>query len=87
VRSSNGETEMRFVVRTLLRLGGRAWPIEITLTNREGMELPMLIGREALAGRALVDAEKSWMLGAPDWNASPGRALAARRSAPLGGRR
>ena len=32
---------------------------EITLTNRERMELPMLIGREALAGHALVDAGQS----------------------------
>jgi hypothetical protein len=63
IRSSNGETEMRNVIRTELYLAGRTWPIELTLTNRERMELPMLIGREALAGRVLVDAEKSWLSG------------------------
>lgn len=65
VRSSNGETELRFVIRTELALAGRSWPVEVTLTNRERMELPMLIGREALAGRMLVDAERSWLCGRP----------------------
>jgi hypothetical protein len=67
IRSSNGETELRFVIRTELWLAGRTWPVEISLTNRERMDLPMLIGREALAGRALVDADKSWLWGRPLW--------------------
>src|SRR5690606_9136743 len=50
VRSSNGESEMRFVVCTSLLVAGRSRPLEITLTNRDRMELPMLVGREALAG-------------------------------------
>ena len=70
VRSSNGETELRFVIRTDLLLAERIWPIELTLTNRERMELPMLIGREALAGRLLVNAGKSWLWGRPDWRSS-----------------
>ena len=65
IRSSNGGTELRFVIRTELTLAGRAWAVDITLTNRERMELPMLIGREALAGRVLVDAERSWLCGQP----------------------
>jgi hypothetical protein len=69
VRSSNGETELRFVISTELLLAGRIWPAEITLTNREKMDLPMLIGREALSGRVLVDAARSWLWGRPDWRA------------------
>jgi hypothetical protein len=65
VRSSNGESEMRYVVAMRLRVGGEEWVIDVTLTNRERMEMPMLIGREALAGRVLVDAAKSWLGGAP----------------------
>lgn len=65
VRSSNGEAERRIVIGTELELAGRAWPIELTLTNRLLMDLPMLIGREALAGRVLVDAERSWVWGRP----------------------
>ena len=65
VRSSNGESEMRYLVAMRLRIGGEEWVIDVTLTNRERMEMPMLIGREALAGRVLVDAAKSWLGGAP----------------------
>jgi hypothetical protein len=65
VRSSNGESEMRYLVAMRLRIGGEEWVIDVTLTNRERMEMPMLIGREALAGRVLVDAARSWLGGAP----------------------
>jgi hypothetical protein len=78
VRSSNGETELRYVIRTALAVAGQTWPIDITLTNRERMDLPMLIGREALAGRALVDPERSWLCGRPLWRSvDPRRALQA----------
>ena len=88
VRSSNGGTELRFVIRTELALGGRAWAANITLTNRERMELPMLIGREALAGRVLVDAERSWLCGQP-MSPKAERPKPARRKQParLGERR
>jgi hypothetical protein len=86
VRSSNGETELRYVIRTELALAGRVWPVEISLTNRERMELPMLIGREALAGRVLVDAEKSWLWGRPRWRPASSRRFrpATRRRARSG---
>lgn len=85
VRSSNGEAELRFVIRTDLALAGRTWPIDLTLTNRERMELPMLVGREALAGRVLVDAEKSWIWGKPVWR-DVARSGRPRRPRPLAGR-
>lgn len=78
VRSSNGETELRVVIGAELELAGRVWPIELTLTNRGRMELPMLIGREALAGRVLVDAARSWTWGRP---------AAPRRVSPRGPRK
>jgi hypothetical protein len=71
VKSSNGETELRFVIRTELRLAGQTWPVEVSLTNRERMDLPMLIGREAIAGRVVVDPGKSWLCGRPVWRSRP----------------
>jgi len=71
VKSSNGEAELRFFIRTELWLAGSTWRVEISLTNRERMDLPMLIGREALAGRVLVDADKSWVWGRPVWRTKP----------------
>ena len=69
VRSSSGHSETRLVVRLTLRLGVRSdadeWPIELTLADRGAMAVPMLIGREALAGRVLVDPSRALVLG-PD---------------------
>ena len=48
VTSSNGESELRYVIRSDVTVGGRTWPIELTLTNRETMTNRMLIGRSAL---------------------------------------
>ena len=60
VTSSNGESEMRYVIRTTLKLGARAWPIELTLANRETMSYRMLIGRQAIQDDMLVDPATSF---------------------------
>jgi len=61
VRSSTGHAETRPVVRTTLSLGTVAWPIELTLTSRDAMGFRMLLGREALRGRALIDPGRSFL--------------------------
>ncbi len=55
VTSSNGERERRVVIETDIAIAGQRWPIEITLTNRALMRTRMLLGRQALAGRVLID--------------------------------
>ena len=60
VMSSNGVREMRYVIETTLSLGGRQWPIEVTLTNREHMTYRMLIGRQAIRADMLVDCGASF---------------------------
>ena len=59
VKNTSGLVEARYVIRETLRLGDQAWPIEITLTNRDAMGYRMLLGREAMVGRVLVDPEGS----------------------------
>jgi ribosomal protein S6--L-glutamate ligase len=54
VTSSNGEAELRCVIKTTLQFADSAWPIEVTLTDREGMAYHMLLGRMALVERCLV---------------------------------
>ncbi len=49
VTSSNGEGELRYVIRTTLSVADQSWPIDVTLTNRTGMTSRMLLGRQALA--------------------------------------
>jgi len=63
VTSSNGQTELRYVIRTVVRFGKRKWPIEITLTDRETMAYRMLIGRSAMEGKLVVLPGHSFLLG------------------------
>jgi hypothetical protein len=65
VRSSSGEVSIRPVVLTNVRLLGRTWPIELTLANRDEMGFRMLLGREAIRGRMLVDSGSSYLGGKP----------------------
>lgn len=55
VKSSNGEAEQRYVIKTPITLGDKTWAIEITLTDRSDMNYLMLLGREALGDQFLVD--------------------------------
>lgn len=54
VTSSNGETEMRYVISSTVAIGGQSWPIEITLTDRGAMAYRMLLGRQALGDHVTV---------------------------------
>lgn len=63
VRSSSGDAEKRLVVKVPLQLGDRTWEVEVTLTNRDSMGYRMLLGREAMVGRMLVDPEASFLQG------------------------
>jgi ribosomal protein S6--L-glutamate ligase len=65
VKSSSGFREQRYVIGAELEIGGKKWTIEITLTNRDSMGFRMLLGREAMSGRVLVDPEEKYLLGQP----------------------
>lgn len=62
VRSSNGVAEVRPVIQTSARLGVLDWTIELTLAARDEMGFRMLLGREALRRRFLVDSGRSFRL-------------------------
>jgi hypothetical protein len=62
VKSSNGHYTKRPVVLTHVSLGGLVWPIELTLANRETMGMPMLLGRQSLKNRFLVNPGRSYLL-------------------------
>ncbi|EKA5636118.1 ATP-dependent zinc protease [Vibrio navarrensis] len=62
VKSSNGTFEHRCVIETLLRMGDQEWPIEITLSNRQDMTYMMLLGRQGMSDKVLVDPSQSHIL-------------------------
>lgn len=63
VRNSGGERELRPVIETDIRIGADTWPIELTLTRRDAMGFRMLLGRQALRKRAVVDPGSSFRAG------------------------
>jgi hypothetical protein len=65
VRSSSGASRLRPVVSTTVELAGTLVPIEVTLTRRDEMGFRMLIGRQALRRRFLVDSGRSYLGGKP----------------------
>jgi len=63
VRSSSGQVELRPVITTRVAVGEHVWPIELTLTNRDEMGFRMLLGRQAIRGRFLIDGGRSYLQG------------------------
>jgi hypothetical protein len=62
ITDSGGNCQERYVIRTRLKLGLRTWPIELTLSNRDAMGFRMLIGREAIRRRYVVDPARSYVV-------------------------
>ncbi|MGE0213659.1 MAG: ATP-dependent zinc protease [Parvibaculaceae bacterium] len=62
IRSSSGHSEERLVIETVVALGPHRFPAKITLTDRTDMLAPMLLGRDSIGGRFLVDPGRALVL-------------------------
>ena len=60
VTNSGGHTQKRPVIITPVKLGEYQWNIELTLTNRDVMGFRMLLGRQAVKKKFLVDPNHSY---------------------------
>lgn len=78
IASSNGELQERYVVKLLVDLAGKKIRASFTLADRSGQVYPVLIGRNILRGKFLVDVK----IGKPltDQEKKHSRALQARLS-------
>ena len=59
VRRAGTKTDRRPVVALPLCIDGTTLLAEFTLTDRSGLDYPVLVGRAALAGRIAVDASRT----------------------------
>jgi len=62
VKSSNGESTLRPVIETKLKIGKKIFSIELTLVNRDLMGFRLLLGRSAMKKRYLVNSGQSFLL-------------------------
>lgn len=62
IRSTSGETQRRFVIREMVRLGGVQKEVFITLNDRRNLDYRFLVGRNLLRGRFIVDVSRSHLL-------------------------
>ena len=65
VRSSTGHITHRPVIRAEISLDNRNWPIDLTLAPRDEMGFRMLLGREAVRGKFVVDPGRSYVVSKP----------------------
>jgi len=62
IKSSNGASQLRPVIETMIHVGTHQFETLITLTDRADMGVPMLLGRDTLKGRFLVNPSRSFLL-------------------------
>ena len=66
VKSSTATREKRYVIVSPIIMDCVEWEIQLTLTDRSEMTYMMLLGREAMSGRFIVDPEHDFLLTSKD---------------------
>jgi hypothetical protein len=62
VTNTGGGREERPMIEAAIRLGPVLKRIRLTITRRDAMRFPMILGREALAGDFIVDVARTYVL-------------------------
>ncbi len=55
VKSSNGQFEERYTIKTDIVIFKKSYKLEFSLTNRNEMKYPILLGRQFLKNRFIID--------------------------------
>lgn len=58
IKNSFGEMEERYIIKTVIVIGKKRIKSTISLSDRESMRYPVLIGRRLLKGKFIVDVSK-----------------------------
>ena len=62
VKSSNGKMELRYIIKTKIKIGKKYYRADVSLTDRRKMKYPVLVGRKLLKKKFLVDVSKEHLL-------------------------
>jgi hypothetical protein len=58
IKNSFGEAELRYVIKTKVRIFDHVIRAEFSLSNRGNLKFPILLGRKILRNRFLIDVTK-----------------------------
>ena len=58
IKNSFGEAELRFIIKTKVKIFGQVIKAEFSLSNRGNLKFPVLLGRKILRHRFLIDVTK-----------------------------
>ena len=58
IKNSFGEMEERYIIKTKIKLGRKTIRTTLSLSDRENMRYPVLIGRRLLKGKFIIDVNK-----------------------------
>jgi len=58
IRNSFGESELRYIIKTSIKIFDRRIRAEFSLSDRGNLKFPVLLGRKILRNRFLIDVTK-----------------------------
>ncbi len=58
IKNSFGEMEERYIIKTTIKLGKKTIRTTLSLSDRESMRYPVLIGRRLIKGKFIIDVNK-----------------------------
>ena len=58
IKNSFGEVELRYIIKTTVRIFGEVFKAEFSLSDRDKLRFPILLGRKILRHRFIIDVTK-----------------------------
>jgi len=59
IKNSFGEAEMRYIIKTTVRIYNKTYRTQFSLSDRDNLKFPVLLGRRVLKKRFLIDVSKT----------------------------
>ncbi|MGE0587941.1 MAG: ATP-dependent zinc protease [Cyclobacteriaceae bacterium] len=59
IKNSFGEAEMRYIIKTTVRMHNKTYRTQFSLSDRDNLKFPVLLGRRVIKKRFLIDVSKT----------------------------